>query len=125
MKLKLIPFVVLLIITILLTGCNEEKNKKKYDSAINQVITLENKYLQKEKIFSDTKILKREDTGIIVFKDGKFIELIYDVSGKQIESLYKRDIDNNYKRYPNTKEELEKVDKDLKIIDYTENIGLK
>jgi hypothetical protein len=89
------------------------------------VITLENKYLQKEKIFSDTQILKREDTGIIVFKDGKFIELIYDVSGKQIESLYKRDIDNNYKRYPNTKEELEKVDKDLKIIDYTENIGLK
>ncbi|MGG2973717.1 lipoprotein [Geobacillus stearothermophilus] len=125
MKLKLIPFVVLLIITILLTGCNEEKNKKKYDLAINQVITLENKYLQKEKIFSDTQILKREDTGIIVFKDGKFIELIYDVSGKQIESLYKRDIDNNYKRYPNTKEELEKVDKDLKIIDYTENIGLK
>ncbi len=89
------------------------------------MITLENKYLQKEKIFSDTQILKREDTGIIVFKDGKFIELIYDVSGKQIESLYKRDIDNNYKRYPNTKEELEKVDKDLKIIDYTENIGLK
>ncbi|QOR85146.1 hypothetical protein IMZ17_05295 [Geobacillus stearothermophilus] len=43
---------------------------------------LENKYLQKEKIFSDTQILKREDTGIIVFKDGKFIELIYDVSGK-------------------------------------------
>ncbi|MED4876166.1 hypothetical protein P9711_00130 [Anoxybacillus geothermalis] len=51
MKLKLIPFVVLLIITILLTGCNEEKNKKKYDSAINQVITLENNTYKKRKYF--------------------------------------------------------------------------
>ncbi len=35
MKLKLIPFVVLLIITILLTGCNEEKTRK---SMIQQLI---------------------------------------------------------------------------------------
>ncbi|MFD1927389.1 hypothetical protein ACFSFY_04835 [Sporosarcina siberiensis] len=104
MKYKLIPVVILLIIVMSLTGCNKERNAKKYDAAINQVITLENKYLQSEGILNETEILKREDIGIIVYKKGGFISLIYEIgSHKKIESLYKKNMNDNYKNYPNTK----------------------
>lgn len=92
MKIKLIIFI--LTILIILSGCKseKEKNKEKYDSAINQVITLESKRI------SDIKALKREEVGIIVYGKGKYIELIYTIKpDNQIESIYKIDQQKKYK----------------------------
>ncbi|HCL0577126.1 TPA: hypothetical protein N1S95_004550 [Salmonella enterica subsp. enterica serovar Typhi] len=112
---------------ILLTGCQNEKEekKKKYDSLINEIIILENKRLQSKGILDENEILKREDTGIIVFKEGKFIELIYDLKGhKKFQSLYKKDIKGFEKL---EKEDIEqgKADKGTEEEEYVENYILK
>ncbi|MED4718461.1 hypothetical protein, partial [Bacillus badius] len=74
---------------IFLSGCGSESTSKKFDSAINEVISLENKRLEREKLFREKDVLKREDTGIIVYSDGKYIELIYTIdSTQQIESMF-------------------------------------
>lgn len=120
--------IILSTLIIMLTGCKSEKEEKKekYDSSINQVVTLENKRLQKEKILTDTDILKREDIGIAVYQNGDFIELIYELKpNKQTESLYKKDKSKNYKLFPNQKIKRGDVNKELEKIDYVENTALK
>lgn len=127
MKTKFL-FIILSTLIIILTGCKSEKEEKKekYDSSINQVVTLENKRLQKEKILTDTDILKREDIGIAVYQNGDFIELIYELKpNKQTESLYKKDKSKNYKLFPNQKIKRGDVNKELEKIDYVENTALK
>lgn len=127
MKTKFL-FIILSTLIIMLTGCKSEKEEKKekYDSSINQVVTLENKRLQKEKILTDTDILKREDIGIAVYQNGDFIELIYELKpNKQTESLYKKDKSKNYKLFPKQKIKRGDVNKELKKIDYVENTALK
>lgn len=123
-KLLFISFLMLFIFA----GCKSKDvtNKEKYDSVINQVITLENKRLQKDNILSQNEILKREDTGIIVYSEGKYIELIYTINKNQIESFFKYDEkDKKYELFPNTHSNLEKAQKYLEQTSYTENIGLK
>lgn len=123
MKTKFL-FIILSTLIIMLTGCKSEKEEKKekYDSSINQVVTLENKRLQKEKILTDTDILKREDIGIAVYQNGDFIELIYELKpNKQTESLYKKDKSKNYKLFPKQKIKRGDVNKELEKIDYVEN----
>nr|WGD70210.1 hypothetical protein P5630_23325 [Bacillus subtilis]WGD72712.1 hypothetical protein P5668_00250 [Bacillus subtilis]WGD72721.1 hypothetical protein P5668_00200 [Bacillus subtilis]WGD87066.1 hypothetical protein P5656_00075 [Bacillus subtilis]WGD87074.1 hypothetical protein P5656_00030 [Bacillus subtilis] len=89
-------------------------------------MTLENKRLQKEKILTDTDILKREDIGIAVYQNGDFIELIYELKpNKQTESLYKKDKSKNYKLFPKQKIKRGDVNKELEKIDYVENTALK
>ncbi|WGD70210.2 hypothetical protein P5658_25725 (plasmid) [Bacillus subtilis] len=127
MKTKFL-FIILSTLIIMLTGCKSEKEEKKekYDSSINQVVTLENKRLQKEKILTDTDILKREDIGIAVYQNGDFIELIYELKpNKQTESLYKKDKSKNYKLFPKQKIKRGDVNKELEKIDYVENTALK
>lgn len=122
MKMKfVITFFVLL---TLLTGCQNstQKNKEKYSSAINQVIELENKRISGDRIFM------REDIGIIVYEEGKYIELMYKTeSDNEIESLYEINPQKEYKYI--TKESLNKILKTeesaFKNISYTENVGLK
>ena len=103
---------------------NKKSNKEKYDEAINQVIIWENKNLQANGTYRSNDILERKDTGIMVYKKGKFIELLYKTpSNKEIESLYERSKDGIYKKYSNMN--LKTIDKDLKESSYTENIGNK
>ncbi|WP_445489005.1 lipoprotein [Niallia sp. 03133] len=108
MKIKLL--LITLLVVPMLFGCKnkEEKTKEKYDSIINQVITLENIKLQKEKILKNNEILKREETGIIVYSDGKYISLIYTLdSNKQIESIY-QEKNKEYELFPQNSNNLKK-----------------
>ncbi|GAA5660888.1 cystatin-like fold lipoprotein [Geobacillus stearothermophilus] len=130
MKIKMICISLLILILFLLLGyCRNQKEniRERYDSSINQVIILENKRLQKEKKLDDNEILKREDTGIVVYSDGKYIELIYELdSNKQNKSLYKYNEKNNsYEQFPHTPNKLKKIQKYLEKTSYIENIGLK
>ena len=103
---------------------NKKNNKEKYDEAINQVIIWENKNLQANGTYKSNDILERKDTGIIVYKAGKFIQLLYKTPpNKDIESLYERGKDGIYKKYSNVN--LKSIDKDLKESSYTENVGKK
>jgi len=103
---------------------NKKSNKEKYDEAINQAIIWENKNLQASGTYKSNDILERKDTGIIVYKEGKFIQLLYKTPpNKDIESLYERGKDGIYKKYSNVN--LKAIDKDLKESSYTENVGKK
>lgn len=72
-------------------------------------------------------MLKREDTGIIVYSGGQYIELLYSTAqNKQIESIYRYNKEyDNYEEVPHTFSELDKIQKYLEKTSYTENIGLK
>lgn len=91
-------WITLFSIIVLLVGCsNDEKtmreNKEKYDDAINQVITLENKLLQHENILSIDEVLLREDLGVAVYSDGLYITIFYNIDSQEwprIEKTYKR-----------------------------------
>jgi Domain of unknown function with cystatin-like fold (DUF4467)/Frog skin active peptide family signal and propeptide len=119
-------FLLVLIMGLALTSAcsNKKSNKEKYDEAINQVIIWENKTLQANGTYKSNDILERKDTGIIVYKEGKFIQLLYKTPpNKDIESLYERSKDGIYRKYSNMN--LKSIDKDLKESSYTENVGKK
>lgn len=104
-----------------MSGCqNRNEVNQKYETAIEEVLVLENKKLM------NNDGLKREDLGIIVYSEGKYIELIYDLNNEQIESLYEFDTDRKvYEHYPHSPEYLERIHDFLAETSYTENIGLK
>ncbi|MFS0593423.1 hypothetical protein AB1L05_17725 [Cytobacillus horneckiae] len=113
--------VIFLFIVLMISGCqNSNELKQRFDSAINEVVLLENKNLKTDEKFN------RGDFGIAVYSEGKYIELIYDLNNEQVESLYKYNDDEKvYKHYPHTQENLEEAQVDLEKLSYTENIGLK
>jgi len=125
MTMKKTILLVLVMGLALTSACsNKKSNKEKYDEAINQVIIWENKNLQANGTYKSNDILERKDTGIIVYKAGKFIQLLYKTPpNKDIESLYERGKDGIYKKYSNVN--LKSIDKDLKESSYTENVGKK
>ncbi|NRG47224.1 hypothetical protein HRF87_21085 [Bacillus sp. CRN 9] len=116
-----IKFMMLLSIILVMSGCqNRNEVNQKYETAIEEVLVLENKKLM------NNDGLKREDVGIIVYSEGKYIELIYDLNNEQIESLYEFDTDRKvYEHYPHSPEYLERIQDFLAETSYTENIGLK
>ncbi|MGE6631849.1 hypothetical protein [Bacillus sp. NPDC077027] len=117
------------IFLIFITGCQNEKqvNKEKYDSSINQVITLENKKLQSEGILNEHEILKREDVSIVVYTNGDYIELIYELkkNKQQKETLYKKEKSNMFTVIPTAKIKNGDVDEPTENTDYVENLILK
>ncbi|MDA1618956.1 cystatin-like fold lipoprotein [Bacillus cereus group sp. TH204-1LC] len=109
--------ILLCVLTVIVTLFACESGKEKYDKNINQVIKLENEAHLKHGEGS----LKRKNTQIIVYEDGKYIELIYNTSsGDKVERVYRLNKDETY-------EEIKEVGKELdyKKTDYTENVGLK
>ncbi|PEL14235.1 hypothetical protein [Bacillus sp. AFS017336] len=121
MKIKILVLFMTILFT--LTACN---NQKKYDAQINQVIKLENIYQHNEMKLKDTKKIKRSEIAIVFYKNGKYINLIYDLNkSNQIDCFYKKTNGSNYIRYLNTDKEIEKAEKDLRKDDYLENTGRK
>ncbi|WP_042148160.1 cystatin-like fold lipoprotein [Paucisalibacillus sp. EB02] len=116
-------FIFIIISSLLLIGgCSEDdRNKEKYDSSINQVVILENKRLQKENNLSEEEILKREEIGIIVYDSGKYIRLLYKFNSGDI--IYEFDQEKeNYKPFHG---DLSNLDDVFDEADYVENVGLK
>ncbi|WP_026695611.1 hypothetical protein [Peribacillus kribbensis] len=101
----------LFIMVFFLSSCGDdyerikEKNKQKYDAAINQVIRMENGRLQEE---NQPRIL-RSKTGIVVYKHGEFIRLLYHISSMEIVSTYQKE-ESFYIHLPETKETHSKLD---------------
>ena len=123
-KTTLLILVMSLSLSLTSACSNKKSNKEKYNEAINQVIIWENKNLQAKGIYKSDDILERKDTGIIVYKEGKFIQLLYkNPPNKDMESLYERSKSGIYKKYSNMN--LKAIDKDLKESSYTENVGKK
>ncbi|MBQ6446225.1 MAG: hypothetical protein IJJ10_02020 [Bacillus sp. (in: Bacteria)] len=116
-------FLLVFSIFLVLFGCQNEKavNKEKYNSAIEQVISLENSKFESKKIE-----LKRKDIGIAVYSQGKYIELMYEIDNKKIESMYEYDSSKKiYIEYPHTPKHIKKIESELKEINYIENLGYK
>ena len=122
---KKIILLVLVMGLALTSACsNKKSDKEKYDEAINQVLIWENKHLQANGTYKNDDILERKDTGIVVYKEGKFIQLFYkNPPNKDIESLYERGKNGIYKKYSNIN--LKAMNKDLEESSYTENVGEK
>ncbi|PFK65071.1 hypothetical protein COJ21_24965 [Priestia megaterium] len=122
---KKIILLVLVMGLALTSACSNKKNdKEKYDEAINQVLIWENKHLQANGTYKSDDILERKDTGIVVYKEGKFIQLFYKTPpNKDIESLYERGKNGVYKKHSNVN--LKAMNKDLEESSYTENVGKK
>lgn len=128
--------IVLLIMVplIFMFGCaNEEKtlsvNKAKYDNAINQVVILENKYLQQEGELSVDEVLLRENLGVIVYSDGQLIQLSYNLDGSnnkpKIEKTYKKYSKNQYKLIDKKELETDENQKLLETNSYSERVAIK
>lgn len=128
--------IVLLIMVplIFMFGCaNEEKtlsaNKAKYDNAINQVVILENKYLQQEGELSVDEVLLRENLGVIVYSDGQLIQLSYNLDGSnnrpKIEKTYKRYSKDQYKLIDKKELETDENQKYLETNSYSERVAIK
>ncbi|NPC90850.1 cystatin-like fold lipoprotein [Bacillus sp. WMMC1349] len=111
---KLIGSFVLIAVIAGITGCGGDKEK--YDEEINQVISLQNERLQKPGVVKDIDRLKRENTEIRVYQDGKYISLYFEIrKGDPIKMTYKKQKSGEYDLYPNG-------DDDLGEPVYTENI---
>lgn len=111
---------ILIILTLsfcILSACKSEE-KKEYDSAINQVIKLENEKLKREK----KPIIKRTETGIVVFNKGELIRLYYYQNSKEINATYQKE-ETRYVLLPENKATFKKID-DAKE-EYLENLGKK
>lgn len=91
--------------------------KEKYDSSINQVIELENNRLKRE----NKPAINREETGIVVYNQGKLIWLLYYVDSKEVTVTYQKE-KNQYVLLPN-KEAVEKIENLNE--EYIENLGRK
>lgn len=114
----------LIITVVFLSSCqdsyekNKEQNKEKYDSAVNQVIEIENERLQEE----NKPKIKRNKTGIIVYENGKLIQLLYRFKSKEVNSIYQKE-KNSYKVLPENDNTFELVDDAEE--EYIENLGIK
>ncbi|MGG0655394.1 hypothetical protein [Rummeliibacillus pycnus] len=108
----------------LLSACNNadkdnQKSKDKYDTSINQVITLENEKLKKENKME----INREEIGIVVYSDGELINLMYDYNKIKINSIYQKKKDE-YVLLPNNQTTYTKID-EAGDSNYIENLGTK
>ncbi len=75
----------------------------------------------------NTEKIKCSNIVIAVYKNGDYINLIYDVnnSSNKIDCFYIKTKESKYIRYLNTDKEIEKVEKDLRHADYIENTYIK
>lgn len=123
-----------ILIVFILFGCeNEEKSlkvtKAKYDNAINQVVTLENKKLQEEGELSVDEVLLRENLGVTVYSDGYFIRLYYNIDGSdkwpRTEKTYKH-VSKKYYEQVNDEDIMnEETQKYFETNSYTERVPIK
>ncbi|MFD4416891.1 cystatin-like fold lipoprotein [Bacillus safensis] len=97
-----------------LAGCGS--TKAKYDEAIDQVISLENKSIQRPGVKKDIDELDRKNAEIRVYQDGKYISLDYPIRvGDAIRVTYERQDNGKY-------EQSSEDDDDLGKPEYTENV---
>lgn len=102
---------------------NIEKDHK-YDSIINQVITIENLKLAEQGLVSKDNIIPREEIGIAIYADGKYVRLIYDLKpNKQTDVFYEFNEETN--SYIEMKHISDDVWRLLEDEDYKVNIGIK
>jgi len=102
----------------LLTACGGP-----YDDEIDDVIQTENEELDKPSTKTDLKTLKRENSKIWVFEDGKYIQIEYVIRGNREinDPVYKYNEQNDqYVRYTDGDFNSSEID-DLEA-DYTENV---
>lgn len=98
-------YFIAIITVVFLSACqdsyekNKEQNKEKYYSAVDQVIEIENERLKEE----NKPKIKRSKTGIIVYEDGEWIHLLYQLKSKEVNSIYQKE-ENSYKLLPEKKE---------------------
>ncbi|PGM57785.1 hypothetical protein [Bacillus sp. AFS053548] len=119
MRMKILVLFATMLLIVSIYGCN---NKNKFDNQINQVIKLEKDYLQKQMKIKNTEKIKRPSIVIAVYKNGKYINLIYEINNSnKIDCFYKKTKKSKYIRYLNTDKEIEKVENDLRKADYIEN----
>ncbi|MFC4184430.1 hypothetical protein [Saccharococcus thermophilus] len=117
------PLVVLILSLSFLSACKDDYEKtksiqkEKYDSAINQVIELENERLKSE----NKPEIKRNETGIVVYNKGELIWLLYYVDSKEVTATYQKE-NNKYVLLP-AKEASDKIDEANE--EYIENLGKK
>jgi len=126
-------WVVLFVIVIFLAGCTneeeiEKEKREKYDNAINQVVTLENKRLQHEKELSVQDVLLRENLGVAVYSDGHYIELYYNIDSQdwpRTEKTYERYAKNKYRLASEEELKKEKNQKYFEVTSYSERVPIK
>jgi hypothetical protein len=117
------PLVVLILLLSFLSACKDDYEKtkaiqkEKYDSAINQVIELENERLKSE----NKPEIKRNETGFVVYNKGELIWLLYYVDSKEVTATYQKE-NNKYVLLP-AKEASDKIDEANE--EYIENLGKK
>ena len=103
---------------------NMEKNRK-YDSIINQVITIENLKLAEQGLVSKENIMPREVIGTVIYADGKYVRLIYELKpNKQADVYYE------FNEMTNTYIEMKYISDEVWSLldegdDYKENIEIK
>ena len=120
-------------IVLFLAGCtNEEETerekKEKYDNAINQVVTLENKRLQHEKELSAHDVLLREKLGVVVYSDGHYVRLYYNIDSQdwpRTEKTYERYAKNTYRLASEEELKKEKNQKYFEVTSYRERVPTK
>lgn len=96
----------------------------KYDSVINQVITIENLKLAEQGLVSKENIIPREEIGTAIYADGKYVRLIYELRpNKQTDVFY--EFNEETDSYIEMKHISDDVWKLLEDEDYKENIGIK
>lgn len=126
--------IVILVMVASLLGCENEKetlrvDKEKYDNAINQIVTLENKWLQQEGELPVDEALLRENLGVVVYSEGRFIKLFYNVDGSKdwprTERTYERISKNKYQPVDEQELKQDKNQKYFKTKSYKERVPSK
>ncbi|HLQ98695.1 MAG TPA: cystatin-like fold lipoprotein [Candidatus Dormibacteraeota bacterium] len=85
-----------------------------YDEAIDEVIALQNESLDRGGVQTNINTLKRENTQIKVFDDGKYIQISFNIrKNDEVDKLYEK-VDGSYDQVVEDMEGQEPV--------YTENI---
>lgn len=111
---KLVLSFALLAVITGIAGC--DGTKAKYDEAIDQVISLENKSIQRPGVKKDIDELDRKNAEIRVYQEGKYVSLDYPIRvGDAIRVTYEKQDNGEYEQYP-------EGDDDLGKPDYTENV---
>lgn len=90
---------------LIIGGCSSEetKQKNKYDPAIKQVLKLENEDLKKPGVQKDIDTLKRQNTKVEVFENGKYIKLTYEIRKSDFaKPVFERDPDGVYSQTSST-----------------------
>ncbi|WP_337969864.1 cystatin-like fold lipoprotein [Virgibacillus salexigens] len=98
---------------LFLSACSNDGNSE-YDEAIDKVIELQNESLDRGGVETDIDTLKREDTKIKVFDEGKYIQIFFNIrKNDEVNKLYEK-VEGSYKQVVEEMEGKEPV--------YTENI---